>query len=66
MNLSLKMKILESNKSQIAIARELEVPEQFLSKIVRGWIDPKPELKEKIASALNAQVADLFPGDEVA
>jgi len=40
MNLSLKTKILESQRPQIAIARDLGIPEPYLSKIVNGWVDP--------------------------
>ena len=35
-------------------------PEHYLSKIVNGWIDPKPEVKEKIAATLGCSVNDIF------
>ena len=64
MNLKLKTKILESRKPQIALAREIEMPESYLSKIVNGWINPKDELKERIAQALNCTAAEIFSDDE--
>lgn len=60
MNIKLKTKIIKSGKPQIAIARKLKIPESHLSKIVGGWIDPKRELKEKIASILFCKVEDVF------
>jgi len=61
MNLKLKMKILESGKPQIALAREMKIPEPYLSKIVNGWLIPKNEIKDKIAQALNCQIEEIFP-----
>ena len=61
MNLALKLKILESKKPQIHLAHVLGIPEPYLSKIVRGWVDPKPDLKKRIADALGVQVITIFP-----
>jgi len=61
MNLRLKTKILESGRPQIALAREMKIPEPYLSKVVNGWIEPKDTLKNKIAQALNCEVIDIFP-----
>lgn len=63
MNLALKMKILESQKPQIFLAHKVGIPEPYLSKIVNGWVEPKAELKEKLADALGVQVSTIFPGD---
>ena len=64
MNLKLKTKILESGKPQIALAKEIGIPEPVLSKIVNGWIEPKDEVKDKIAISLNCKVRDIFPETE--
>jgi len=61
MNIKLKTKILESGKPQIAIARELEIPEPLLSKVVNGWVEAKPELKNRIAQALRCKAEEIFP-----
>lgn len=61
MNLKLKTKILESGKPQIALAKEIGIPEPILSKVVNGWIDPKADLRNKIAQALNCQTEEIFP-----
>ena len=61
MNLALKIRILASSKSQISLAREIEISEPQLSKIVQGWIDPSDSLKERIAKALNCPVHEIFP-----
>jgi DNA-binding XRE family transcriptional regulator len=64
MNLNLKTKILESRRPQIGIAKELGIPEPYLSKIVNGWIEPKDEIKDRIAQALNCKVTDIFSENE--
>ena len=64
MNTKLKFKIIESGKPQIAIAKELGVPEPYLSKVVNGWIEPKAEVKEKIARALECSVEEIFASEE--
>jgi len=66
MNLRLKTKILASGRAQIAIAKDIGVAEPILSKIVNGWIDPKDQLKQRIANALSCQVEDIFPDMEEA
>ncbi len=60
MNTELKKRIIESKKPQIAMAREIGIPESHLSKIVNGWINPKADLKERLAHALNCEVKDIF------
>lgn len=65
MNLNLKTKILKSGRPQIALAKEIGIPESCLSKIVNDWINPKNELKNKIAQALNCKVTDIFPENEM-
>jgi len=60
MNIQLKTKIIKSGKSQVQIASELKIQDSHLSKIVRGWIEPRQELKEKIAKILKCSVSSLF------
>ena len=60
MNLSLKIRILESGKSQISLAREIGISEPRLSKIVGGWVRPDPKVKTKIAEVLGCGVEDIF------
>lgn len=64
MNKRLKVKFLEAQKSQIAVAREVGLPEASLSKIINGWIAPRLEVQEKIAKALKCQVHEIFPAGE--
>jgi DNA-binding XRE family transcriptional regulator len=59
-NLSLKTKILASGKPQLWLAREVKISEAQLSKIVGGWVEPRMELKKKIAKVLGCGVADIF------
>jgi DNA-binding XRE family transcriptional regulator len=61
MNLILKTRILKSERPQVALARDVGITESCLSKIVNGWIEPKHELKGKIALALGCDVSDIFP-----
>jgi transcriptional regulator with XRE-family HTH domain len=64
-NIKLKLRVLESGKRQIQIAREIGVPEPYFSKIVGGWVEPCEELKRKIAQALGCGVEEVFsiPGE---
>jgi DNA-binding XRE family transcriptional regulator len=65
MNLKLKTKILKSGRPQIGLAKELRIPEPYLSKIVNEWIDPKDEVKEKIAEALGCEIGEIFLDETV-
>ena len=60
MNVKLKMKIFELGKRQIRLAQETGIPESYLSKVVNGWIEPKIEVKQKIAKALRCKIEDIF------
>ena len=60
MNLELKTKILKSGKPQVALAREIGIPEPRLSRIVQGWVIPSEEIKKKLARALVCDVRDIF------
>jgi len=43
MNLPLKVSFLEKGIRQIKAARDLEMDPSKLSKIINGWLIPKPE-----------------------
>lgn len=60
MNLKLKIRVLESGKSQSAICREVGITDTIFSRVVQGWITPKEEVKTKIASALNCKTEEIF------
>ena len=64
MNIGLKTRILERGLSQVEFSREIKVSENHLSRIIRGWDRPSPELKERMAGALGARVEELFPGGQ--
>lgn len=60
MNIELKKKIIESGKSQVALAKELDVSPERLSQYVNQWREPSKELKKLIASKLNCKITDIF------
>lgn len=60
MNFKLKFAIIKSFKNQIQIARDAEIQESRLSKIVNGYIEPTDDEMEKIAKALNMPKEKLF------
>jgi DNA-binding XRE family transcriptional regulator len=68
MNSKLKLKILESGRPQIGLAKDLGISEAWLSRIVKGWVNPDNQLKEKIAEVLECRVDEVFPetGNEAA
>ena len=61
MNVILKISILEKKGSQSALAREIEVCESLISKIVQGRRQPTPEQRQAISKALGAPEHELFP-----
>lgn len=66
MNLKLKFKIIESNKRQIALARELGITETQLSKFINEWAEPDSSFKQRIAESLGCPVEEIFPTKEQA
>ena len=60
MNLELKTQILKSGRPQVALAREIGIPEPRLSRIVRGWDSPSDVIKEKLANALVCEVDEII------
>jgi hypothetical protein len=66
MNIKLKFKILENYPSQVAFAKDLGIDDTELSKFVRGWRSPKPELKKIIAQKLRCNLDEISPPIEPA
>jgi transcriptional regulator with XRE-family HTH domain len=60
MNYNLKFTIIKSGKNQILIARQAEIQESRLSKIVNGYVEPTVEEKKRIAKVLECTVEFLF------
>ncbi len=60
MNYNLKFAILKSGKNQSDIAREAEIFESRLSKIVNGYFPPKLSEQRRIAEALGKSRSELF------
>ena len=60
MNFKLKFAIIRSGKNQIEIAREAEIQESKLSKIVNGYVQPTEEEMSRIAKVLEIPKRELF------
>ena len=60
MRLNLKIAIVRSEKSQRELARASDVPENRLSSIVRGWVEPRDDERQAIADALGQPADELF------
>jgi len=52
--------IFRSGKRQQDIAAKAGIHHTRLSRIVRGWIAPRPDEQKALAKALKAPVDDLF------
>ncbi|MHB8156190.1 MAG: helix-turn-helix domain-containing protein [Desulfocucumaceae bacterium] len=63
MNIKLKFKILEHYPSQVAFAKDLGIDDTELSKLVRGWRNPKPDLKATICEKLRCNPDEIFPAN---
>lgn len=61
MNLHLKMAIVASGKTQIAIAKRIGLTEPQMSRIVHGHDEPSDETKKALARILRRPVHELFP-----
>lgn len=61
LNMTLKLAIVGSGKSQVDIAKAASIHESKLSKIVHGYREPSDDEKKAIAKALRRPVAHLFP-----
>lgn len=60
MNIPLKIKILESGRTQRDIARNLEIEPSRLSEFIQGWREPDLDMKERLAKDLGCKIADIF------
>ena len=60
MRLNLKIAIVSSGRSQRDLSRACEIPENRLSSIVRGWMDPRDDERQAIADALGRPADELF------
>ena len=61
MNLYLKTAFLEKGIRQIEAANALKLDPAKLSKIVNGWLEPKPEERKAIADFLGKPENEIFP-----
>ena len=59
-NTRLKIKLLESGRSQIEVATDLGMSESKFSKIINGWLEIDLFLKGMIAQELSCEVKDIF------
>lgn len=61
MNLPLLCAIRESPlRTQVRVAAATGIAEQRLSRIVNGWIRPRPKEQDAIANVIGKPVAELF------
>jgi len=60
-NRKLKAAIYRDYPSQMAFAADLRVSDSLISKIIRGWREPTPELRKNIARKLGVTENEVFP-----
>ena len=58
---ALKVRLAELDLSQIQLAYAINRDSGQVSKWIRGWADPPPEVKKDIARVLRSRVEELFP-----
>lgn len=61
MNKALKHAIVDSERTQRAIARRTRIDETRLSRIVKGELTPTERERAKLARHLQRPVSELFP-----
>lgn len=61
MNLPLKTAFLERGIRQIEASKELRLDPSKLSKIINGWLEPKPEERRALADFLGKPEDEIFP-----
>ncbi len=59
---NIKSKREKLKLSQWALADKLNVTQAWMSTIENGWVIPSPASQEKIATALNCSVSDIWTG----
>jgi transcriptional regulator with XRE-family HTH domain len=57
---NLKTAIAARGFRQIELAQKLDIPSDFLSRVVRGWTKPSADLRVRIAEVLQADESWLF------
>ena len=57
MNLPLKIALFEKGIRQIEVSKALNLDPSKLSKIVNGWLEPKPEERRVLAEFLGKMSA---------
>jgi transcriptional regulator with XRE-family HTH domain len=62
---NLKTAIAARGLRQIELAQKLQIPSDFLSRIIRSWAKPNAELRVKIAEVLQADEGWLFSANVV-
>ena len=60
MRLGLKAAILQRGLSQRETSKLSDIPENRLSTIIRGWVDPTPHERARLSSLLKQDEAVLF------
>ena len=63
MRLNLKMAIYGVGTTQRRLGWETNIPENRFSQIVQGWVQPRPDEAERIATALGMSPETLFADD---
>jgi transcriptional regulator with XRE-family HTH domain len=63
---NLKLQLWRMGMRQNQLARMLKIDETMLSKIVNGFRQPSPVVREQIASALRSDANWLFESPQVA
>jgi len=64
MNKALRHAIIDSDLSQVEIARKLGVHECRVSGFIHGRYEPTPEQKKALAKLLKTKASELFPASE--
>lgn len=59
-NFKLKLALITQGKTQRDLAFGTEINESTMSKIVRGYETPTPQVKQKIAAFLGRSSEELF------
>jgi ribosome-binding protein aMBF1 (putative translation factor) len=59
-NLAMLEALLEKGVSQVEMGFDLRIDATLMSKIIRGWRQPTPEQRKKIASYLGKSESELF------
>ncbi len=60
-NIALKTAILEEELTQTVVAKRAGMYEPRLSRIIRGYDEPRDDEKKALAKVLNRKVVDIFP-----